>query len=88
MKYITKQEIDRIALRLMEENFSFEARMEFEQYFGESYTKTQIERIWYRYQYIRSGNEENYVRKDRKQNQELTESDGRAGNRCVPGSIE
>lgn len=88
MKYITKQEVDRIVLRLMTEDFSFETRMEFEQYFGESYTKTQIERIWYRYQYIRSGNEENYGRKDRKQNQELTESDGGAGNRCISGSIE
>lgn len=55
MKYITKQEIDRTALSLAIQDFSFETRMELEQYFGESYTKTQIERIWYRYQYIKSG---------------------------------
>ena len=55
MEYITKQEVDRIVLSLVEREFSFETRMELEQYFGESYTKAQKERIWYRYQYIKSG---------------------------------
>lgn len=55
MKYITKREIDRIIANLIAQNFSFETRVELEQYFGECYTKTQMERIWYRYQYIKSG---------------------------------
>lgn len=55
MKYIKKQEIDHIVSVLMAQGFSFETRMELEQYFGESYTKAQMERIWYRYQYMRSG---------------------------------
>lgn len=65
MKYINKQGIDRIVLSLMRQNFSFETRIELEQYFGESYTKAQMERIWYRYHYIKSGGG-NFDRKDRK----------------------
>lgn len=55
MKYIRKKEIDQMVFYLLKRDFSFETRMELEQYFGQSYTKAQIERIWYRYQYIKSG---------------------------------
>lgn len=78
MKYITKKEIDHIVTDLMQRNLSFETRRELEQYFGESYTKTQMERIWYRYQYIRSGREM-CGRKDREKDSGFAESDGGTG---------
>lgn len=54
MRYISKKEIDQMVYDLLKKNISFETRLELEQYFGKSYTKAQVERIWYRYQYIKS----------------------------------
>lgn len=54
MKYLTKKKVEQLVTELLRQNISPETKRELERYFGESYSKAQLERIWYRYQYRKS----------------------------------
>lgn len=54
MKNLSRQTLEKIVDRLIQQfGQSLQSRQELEQILNESYTSSQKERIWYRYQYKR-----------------------------------